>query len=229
MTNQPQDTTTVLSEFPTDQIDERGYQLLATTAQQAVLPRKLDEGIYAIRAADGAIQIRETKGYREEREFDWAQSHADKPWFVHRSPTLLDVDSFIDYLSRNTSDDPEAVGEGYLHNAGGLELWADIEGRKVTAILDGMEGLRKHTATLALRTSREWTEWVAIDGKLLDQVRFAEFIEDHLSTIGQPDGALLLDVAQTFSEPERVLESAFAGVVEDVQGRVPVHVNLGRS
>ena len=53
------------------------------------------------------------------------------------------------------------------------------------------------TATLQLKKSREWTEWAAIDGKLLHQVEFAQFIEDHLSTIAEPDGATLLDICQT--------------------------------
>ena len=32
---------------------------------------------------------------------------------------------------------------------------------------------------------------------MMDQVDFAEFIEDHLSSIGEPDGAALLEICQT--------------------------------
>ena len=80
-----------------------------------------------------------------------------------------------------------------------MEVWADVDRGTVTATLDGLEGWREHAATLRLQKSREWLEWERIDGKLLKQDEFAEFIEDHLSTIGDPNGALLLEIAQTLS------------------------------
>ncbi|MEN0072387.1 MAG: hypothetical protein AAGC63_15520, partial [Propionicimonas sp.] len=159
-------------------VQDRGYALLTVTAQQAVLPRKLDEGVYAILDADGGIQIRETDGYAQQRIHDWERARSDKPEFIHRQVTLLNVDSFIDYLATNTygadaisdrklADHPFIVGDGYALGTGGLELWADIDARTIKAILDGYDGLRKHTATLQLKTSREWGEWMAIDGKLV--------------------------------------------------------------
>lgn len=195
MTDQPNNTS-VFNVTP-EELDERGYGLLATTAQQAVLPRKLDEGVYAILNPNGGIDVVETDGYRIQREHDWERARADTLEFVHRGVTLLNVPSFIDYLARNTREEPKDVGEDYLYCSGSLELWADIDARKVTAILDGMDGLRKHTATLALKTSREWDEWMKIDGKLLPQVEFAQFIQDHISTIGEPAGALLVDICET--------------------------------
>lgn len=281
--------------------------LLTSTAQQAVLPRKLEEGVYGVLNPEGGVDITETPGYTQQREEAWLRARSDRPEFVHRSPVLLDVDSFVDYLARNTTGSTAEVEEPeYVHAAGALELWADIDGRKITAILDGYDGLRQHTATLALKVSREWAEWSHIDGKLFPQADFAEFIADHLSTIAAPDGALLVDICETLTgktdvrwksqhldrngqraftyeeqvdgqagpkgdlpipaefllavrpfagaepeyisarfrfrlrdgglvlgvklvEPERRLEDAFARIVEDVQGRVPVHVNLGRT
>lgn len=199
MTDTPN--TSVFNVTP-DDLDERGYALLTVAAQQAVLPRKLEEGVYAVLNADGGIEITETAGYAQEREHDWERRRSDKPEFVHRQVTLLDVASFIDYLSVNTyggeTKEPRVpVGDGYAHATGGLEVWANVDDRKVTAILDGFDGLRKHTATLTLKTSREWGEWLGIDGKLIKQADFALFIEDHLSTIATPDGAKLLDICET--------------------------------
>lgn len=195
MTDQPNNTS-VFNVNP-EELDERGYGLLAAAAQQAVLPRQLDEGVYAILNPNGGIDVVETDGYRIQREHDWERTRADTVEFVHRQVTLLNVPSFIDYLARNTREEPNDVGEDYLYCSGGLELWADIDARKVTAVLDGMDGLRKHTATLALKTSREWGEWIGIDGKLMPQVEFAQFIQDHISTIGEPAGALLVDICET--------------------------------
>ena len=300
------DNTTALP-FLTQPGDYETAALLTTTAQQAVLPRKLDEGVYAVLNADGAIEIVETAGYAQQREHDWEQARNDRAEFVRRSPTLLNVDSFIDYIARNTKSDEvdEVNSDEHSHGAGLLELWADIDARKITAILDGYNGLRKHTATLALTTSREWDEWVKNDGRLIGQAEFAQFVEDHLSTIAVPDGAMLVDICETLTghtgvlwkrqtlgkngqrqfqweetveakagvkgdlsvptelilvvrpfqgsdpisitarfrfqirdghlalgvklaEPGLALEAAFARIVEDVQGRVPVHVHLGR-
>lgn len=199
---QPNDTATVrVTPELLEHVDDSTSPLLVAVSQQAVLPRKLDEGIYGILDADGGILVVETPGYRQQREHDWETTHADLPEHITRSATVLDVDSFIDYLSRNTTgpldSDVESVEVDYLHGSGSLEVWADIDARKVTGVLDGLDGWRRHSVTLQLKLSREWTEWASIDGKLLSQVQMAEFIEDHLSTIAEPAGAVLLDVCQT--------------------------------
>lgn len=195
MTSQPTHTDTLNTHGTLDSTPEDlTSTLLTLTAQQAVLPRHLDEGIYAVLDAEGGIQIRETDGYAQKRKFDWEQAHSDKPEFVHRNVTVLDVDSFIDYLDRNY--DEHGAG-GNRHAAGELELWADIDARTIKAILDGITGLRKNTATLVLKTSREWDEWAAIDGKFIEQDGFAQFIEDHMSTIAEPEGAKLMEICQT--------------------------------
>ena len=170
--------------------------IVAVTAQQAVLPRKLEEGIYAILDAEGAVRVIETDGYAQQRQHDWMMARAHVPERVKRAATVLDVDSFIDYLDRYTASD-SGVGEDYLLGDGSLEVWADLDARTIVGILDGIYARREHTATLRLKLSREWSEWAAIDGKLLTQVAMAEFIEDHISTIAEPAGAVLLDVTQT--------------------------------
>ncbi len=196
MTNQPDPTSPVeFDSVLSSHDDTNGFALLTATAQQAVLPRRLEEGIYALLGSNGATYFTETEGYRIQREHDWNAAHADTPEFIHRAVTLLDVASFADYIDRNT----DASGAGYAHGSGVLEVWANIDARNVTAILDGHTGLRKHTATLALKVSREWAEWAAIDGKLLNQATFAQFIEDHMSTIAEPGGALLVDICETLT------------------------------
>ncbi|QXT62740.1 DUF2303 family protein [Tessaracoccus palaemonis] len=178
--------------------DDHGHALLAITAQQAVMPREIDEGVFAILNADGGVEIIETPGYKKQREHDWHRAHtADTPEFLHRQVTVLDVDSLVDYLAHNTGIDPSKVEDDNAHGSGELEMWADIDRRTIKAILDGGTGLRKHTATLQLKTSREWDEWAQVDGKLFKQAEFAQFLENHISTIAEPDGGTLLDVAQT--------------------------------
>lgn len=173
-----------------------GAFALAQTAQQAVLPRRLDDNyLYGILNAEGGIELLRTPGYDDIRE----ELRADKPRRIERAVTVADADSLISYLVAHTdSIDADGVDNAaYCHGAGELEVWADLDARTVTAYLDGLDGWRQHSATLRLRHSREWDEWARIDGKLLPQTAFAQFIEDHLSTIGAPDGAQLLDICQS--------------------------------
>lgn len=196
--DQPNDTAAAhITDTILTNVDDATAPLLVAISQQAVLPRHLTEGVYAVLGADGGIQVVETPGYQTDRLEKWRVTNADAPDHVARAVTVLDVASFLDYLTAYTNPGSGKVGPDYADGAGSLEVWADLDSRKLTGILDGVTGWRRHTATLQLSLSDEWSEWAAIDGKLLDQVTFAQFVEDHLSTIGHPDGATLLDVCQT--------------------------------
>lgn len=171
--------------------------IIAATAQQAVLPRQLRDGqLYAMLDADGAVQIVPTPGYDRDVEDD----RAPRPRTIERNVVVNDVNSLLDYINENC----DKVGAAHVHSidddaTGALEVWADLDHSTVTAILDGFNGWRRHTATLQLKQSREWLAWRQVDGKLLDQERFAEFVEDQLSTIAKPDGAKLLEICQTLT------------------------------
>lgn len=174
-----------------------------TNAQEAVAPQELEDGaIYAIRDADGGLNLLRTPGY-DRQVAD--ESVRKPPVQIKRSVLVRDAESLIDYLAANTdADDPANVGMGYRLGVGDLEVWADLDRRSIRAIVDGGNGHRIHTATLELRHSTEWTEWLGVDGKLFDQLAFAQFIEDHLSSIGAPDGAKLLEICQTLEARTKV-------------------------
>ena len=164
--------------------------IIAALAQQATTPWKLDEGIYGLLDADGSVKIVETIGYRRKRE----DSERDGPRFVTGTRIVSDVVSLLDVIASGVDDDGyNTLGEG----GGQLEVWADLDARKVTAILDGQAGWRQHRVVLELRHSSEWADWASIDNQLLEQTVFAEFVEDHISSIAEPDAGRLLDIAQT--------------------------------
>lgn len=48
---------------------------------------------------------------------------------------------------------------------------------------------------IEFRPTPQWAKWKAIDGKLMPQADFAEFIEDNLADIESPPGAQMLEVA----------------------------------
>lgn len=172
--------------------------LLVSTAQQAVLPRELEDGKVYAALVDGNIQILPTPGYLTRQEDETRPT----PKHITRKAQVVDVDSFIDYLAcRTNHDDGQEVGptSTEVGNPGALEVWADPADKNVTAIIDGLYGWQHSQVKLALETPPAWKDWALVDGKLLPQAEFAEFVEDHLSTIGEPDGAQLLDVCQTLS------------------------------
>ncbi len=64
----------------------------------------------------------------------------------------------------------------------------------ITAVFDyheatngGLADNGKHRAHYEFPLSEEWKAWVKINGKQLEQVEFAEFIEDHIAELSAPD------------------------------------------
>jgi uncharacterized protein YfdQ (DUF2303 family) len=100
---------------------------------------------------------------------------------------LATVDDFARYVARH--DDPAST-----------TIWVDTSGQ-VVAVLDDhtQEGPQwgEHRANLLLTRTPEWEHWLRHDGQLLSQEAFAEHIEDGLAEIVTPDGATMLEVAQS--------------------------------
>ena len=155
---------------------------IASIAQQAIEPTELDPGlIYAIANGDGGLKVIDTDAYRTE------------PRRVIRKVTAADAVSFLAYLNGRQVDDGD-----------GLEVWADIDSRTMTAIIDGHEGWCADTAVLQLRHSSEWKAWSDRSGRLVSQLEFADFVEDQLSTIAEPEGSVLLEIVQSMQGSTKV-------------------------
>lgn len=81
------------------------------------------------------------------------------------------------------------------------EVYADAERLLVTAVLDAntKDAARwgTHRLNLQLRTTDAWKQWLALDGKLMAQEQFAEFIEDHLPELREPTSAEMLEIVQS--------------------------------
>ena len=174
----------------TDLLDDmKDVQAIATLALASAKPNVLaDGGLYAIVDGD-SVKILTTPGYDRAK----AQEY---PAVVQRSVTVFDAASLLDYIGRY--EDVDVTSPDLL------EVWASLENREIVAVIDGVDAHRVHKATLKVKPSPEWREWAAIDDKLLGQVDFAQFIEDHLSTIAVPDGGQLLDICQTLEAHQGV-------------------------
>lgn len=101
----------------------------------------------------------------------------------------------------------------------------------------------RHRAVYEPLLTPEWRTWTAMSGKRIDQVAFAQFLEDNLPDIASPAGADILQVARTLEVKKDV---AFRSSVrldngevqlryeEDIQGSaakgqlsIPDHLVLG--
>lgn len=102
---------------------------------------------------------------------------------------LHTAEAFVDYVGRH------AVPES--------EVFASIDDRQVIAVIDSdgarLAGRKEHRAVLELKTPPAWVAWTKVDGKLLGQVEFAEFLEDHLPDVVSPSAATLLEIVTTFT------------------------------
>lgn len=160
--------------------EDRGIAAIIDLATAAVGPIELDEGkVYAVAVPAGA----EVKVI--DRDLDEYRTHPRRKTGTY---TLRTVDSLIDYLGKHEQPDSE--------------LWADIDSGTVTAVIDAhgsvVAGWGKHRAVLKLVHTPAWLAWAELDGKMVDQATFAGFIEQRTIDCITPNGATVLELAQSF-------------------------------
>lgn len=148
-------------------------------AQSAAEPHEPYPGVTAYRLPAGArLELVEHELY------------ATSPDRARGLVTVNDVRSLGAYLTEQGSDTRST-------------LWVDLFAARVTAVLDdhsddGDPGWGEHRVNLDLKVTPEWHAWLAASGELLEQEAFAEFVEENLNDVVTPDGASLLEIAQTF-------------------------------
>lgn len=83
----------------------------------------------------------------------------------------------------------------------GSVIFANSKTRSVVAVLDYHESATAarwgaHRAVLTCQLTEDWTRWTAADHKKMSQIEFAQFLEDNLQNIAEPDGSTILNVAR---------------------------------
>jgi uncharacterized protein YfdQ (DUF2303 family) len=108
--------------------------------------------------------------------------------------TVRDIDAFVEYVQKHGLDE--------------TELWGYRDGSTVKAVIDAhaadRAGWEQHVATLHLEADPDWRAFIERDGQMMQQARFAEFIEDHLHVFAKPRAADMLELAQTFQATTKV-------------------------
>jgi|SRR6218665_257164 len=152
---------------------------IAVLAQQALTPQPVTVGtVYTALSDRGGIEIIDTEKF------------LPHPCRVKGTFTVTDAASFVAYVNR--------------HVLPGTEVYAHTSTSKVVAVINGHEGSGSkagwsdHRLELILEHSKPWLEWLTTDGTWLNQIEFAEFIEDRALDVIEPDHARLIEIATTF-------------------------------
>jgi uncharacterized protein YfdQ (DUF2303 family) len=70
---------------------------------------------------------------------------------------------------------------------------------RVVAVMNGNgkngPGWGDFRCEIAFRPTPQWKKWRDLDGRLLEQVPFGEFLEENMEDIAEPAGAMLLEIA----------------------------------
>lgn len=123
-----------------------------------------------------------------------AERFAEVPRRKQARPTFTDVSSFEAYVAAHHLPGRTAV---YVGADGNSEAVMDDHATNTEDGL-GLPGHADHRALLRLTHTPEWSFWIGRDNVLGDQDDFAEHIEDGIADIVTPDGATMLEVAQSF-------------------------------
>lgn len=132
----------------------------------------------------------------------------EQPAFISARPVFDRRESFQDYVN-----DFKGANTRVLASISGGQMAAliDYHGKA-----DGAQPVQ-HVATLKLQRSPEWNRWMGINDRAMEQIDFANFIEENIDDIVAPAGADLLEMVENFSENRTV---AFQSKVKRSNGSV---------
>lgn len=103
-------------------------------------------------------------------------------------------------------------------------IYADPDARTITAVFNDqrdVQGWRDHRANFKAEYTPEFERWTRHNGSgaAMDQVKFAEFIEDNLADITEPSAQQLLEVATTLQAKTEINFSS-AKRLQDGQNQI---------
>jgi uncharacterized protein YfdQ (DUF2303 family) len=122
----------------------------------------------------------------------------DRPAYPSTTVKLRDAASFIKYVR-----DHKAAHSRIYATVDPALFLAVLDDHKTDAMLGTQPQWREFRAEFKVPASREWTLWHAANRKDMSQIGFAEFLQDNLPDVFDPDGATLLDMALNFEQSSK--------------------------
>lgn len=169
---------------------EQNIQSIIDAARLGAEPKKLDTvgaiQHYSVPQANGSLPVSISLE---------AGLHA--PMRARGNVQVFDAASFNDLLVAN-----DEAGDTTIY------INRDATAPAIVAVLNGNgasgPGWGDFRAEIVFRFTPQWKRWTSIDGKMMPQTQFAEFIEDNMADIVTPPGAEMLEIAQYLSATRSV-------------------------
>jgi uncharacterized protein YfdQ (DUF2303 family) len=115
------------------------------------------------------------------------EKHNARPARKTGTVTVLDAPSFNDLLTANAFP-------------GATTIYIDpkTDDPAIIAVINGNglagPGFGDFRIKIGFRPTPQWVKWKQIDGKLMPQATFAEFVEDNLADIASPPGGEMMEI-----------------------------------
>ena len=130
---------------------------------------------------DHLLQPRQIERHLKVTDIATFCSYWDK-WSDQHSEIFADIDKRT--VRAVFDEHTDGVGEG--------------EQRAANALIEPVARWGRHTVSYESPLSREWQAWADNDKSRMDQVEFAEFLEDRIAEVVQPAGADLQEIITNF-------------------------------
>jgi uncharacterized protein YfdQ (DUF2303 family) len=109
---------------------------------------------------------------------------------------VQDAASFIGYIEKHALPCTEVYADGARRQLVGV-INAHEESTTDEAA-ENKAGHGDHRVQLELLPDPQWTIWTKLDKQWLEQVSFAEHLEDNASDVIEPDAATMIEIAESF-------------------------------
>lgn len=122
------------------------------------------------------------------------EKHQEAPNRIRQSAKLFSAKSFCDYVNRFKQDSST--------------VYLDVDSGRFSAVIDhhepGTPSWCSHKAIFRPKLSMEWSAWTRIHKKPLTQIDLAQFIEEMLDSIVEPEPNVMLKSALDFQSNEKL-------------------------
>jgi len=166
-------------------VDLTEARAIGDYAQQAMKAQELN-GVPYVTLPDGhMIAIPDTEKYepnprRKRGEAVLREAASFKAYVIRHATEASVIFADIDCLTFHAILD---------HHEG---VVGDID----CVINEGKAGWASHTATLQLTKTRQWIAWMSLNQRVLSQEQFADFIDERITEIAEPEGAKLAEMVR---------------------------------
>jgi uncharacterized protein YfdQ (DUF2303 family) len=144
-------------------------------------------GIQSVEGGDGRKYLVVPKDYDVKDVTDPHGLFPRTPSYIKQHITVQALDSLVEYVNKFKTTE--------------TMLFADIMKNTIAGVIDYHHADQKaenlaHSCRMQLPFSEEWKVWTDADGKMMDQLTFARFLEENHPDVAKPNAGELIEAAR---------------------------------